>query len=98
MILACLASGPLPAVEPVAVETRTLAQVAVRPEISAPASCVSLNDSRISAEINARVVALPVRVGDVVEKDAKLAELDCVDYQLMARRAEASAGLRMVTL
>ncbi|MEH6357554.1 MAG: efflux RND transporter periplasmic adaptor subunit [Pseudomonadales bacterium] len=69
------------------VKVITLDQLAFYPQRSAPAQVVSLNEPVISAEIAARVTALSVRVGDVVEAGAELATLDCRNYQLAGRIA-----------
>ena len=77
------------------INTTTIADIAIYPERSAPATVVSLNESTISALIAAQVEALPVRVGDVVEKDSLLAKLDCADYRLSARESKANVdGLK----
>lgn len=83
----------LPAIagEPVPVSVRPLAEVAVYPEQRAPAEVVSQNDSRISAEISARIVELPVLVGQVVEQGALLARLNNIDYTLALQREQAAA-------
>ncbi len=56
---------------------------------SAPAEVVSRNESRLSAEITARVARIHAQVGEVVARDALLIELDCRDYRLRLRQAEA---------
>lgn len=48
---------------------------------SAPATVVSLNESRIAAELTARISTLSVKVGQVVEAGAELARLNCRTYQ-----------------
>ena len=52
---------------PVNVTTASLKQLLFIPEYSAPASTLSLNNSRIHAETSGRILALPVRVGDRIE-------------------------------
>ncbi len=82
------ASGEtLPAI-PVAAQP--LAELAVYPQFRAPASVVSDNDSRISAELSARIEAIPVRVGEVVKKGAVLVQLDRRDFELALAREEAA--------
>jgi RND family efflux transporter MFP subunit len=56
----------------------------MQPEISAAASVESLSDSRISAELNATIKTIPVRVGDIVAPGDILVQLDCSDYELRA--------------
>jgi RND family efflux transporter MFP subunit len=70
--------------------SRPLREVAIFPELSASAKVVSLNESRISAEIAARVERIPVEQGQVVEKGAVLANLDCQNYALAETSAAAA--------
>ena len=72
--------------EAVQVTARPASELLFHPERSAPAEVVPLNDARLSAEINARVLEIPVRVGDRVTAGELLVRLDCRDY---ASRAEA---------
>lgn len=76
---------------PVRVRTAKLAEIALYPERSAPATVLSLNEARFSAEVAARIVEIPVRVGEVVERDAVLARLDCRDFELQLRATDARA-------
>ncbi len=71
------------------VRATPLEQLLMPSEISAPATVVSLGDSRLSAEINALIAELPVRVGEIVEPGGVLARLDCGDYQLAMIELEA---------
>ncbi|UCD67149.1 MAG: efflux RND transporter periplasmic adaptor subunit [Betaproteobacteria bacterium] len=72
------------------VTTRSLGEVAVYPQREAFATVISLNDSRIAAEVTARIVEIPVEVGQVVKQGATLARLDSRDYALGAERAAAT--------
>ncbi len=72
------------------VKTAALAELAIYPERSAPATVVSLNESLISSRIQAQVTEIPVRVGDIVEQDSVLAKLDCADYRLASKEISAS--------
>lgn len=54
--------------EPIPVSLRPLSEVIVYPEQSAPATVRSLNESRLSAEINARIEAIEVKVGEAVRR------------------------------
>ncbi|MEM7026967.1 MAG: efflux RND transporter periplasmic adaptor subunit [Pseudomonadota bacterium] len=72
------------------VSTQTLAEVAIFPERSAPATVVSLNSTTVSSRIQAQVDALPVRVGDIVTQGNTLVKLDCTDYELAKKQIEAS--------
>ncbi len=74
---------------PTTVSVEELAELALYPTYSTPAEVVSLNDSRLSAQIQAVIKDIPVKVGQLVVRDAVLVELDCRDYQLALRQAEA---------
>jgi RND family efflux transporter MFP subunit len=76
------------------VTTRPLADVLIFPERSAPAAVESLNDADLSAEIAARIERIPARVGDEVQPDDVLVELDCRDYR--SRLAAEQATLRQL--
>lgn len=87
---ALLFAALLPAqAEPALVKTAVLSDVAIHPLRTAPATVVSLNATAISAQIPARVEQITVRVGDIVERGQLLAQLDCTDYALARREAEA---------
>ncbi|MEW7982905.1 MAG: efflux RND transporter periplasmic adaptor subunit [gamma proteobacterium symbiont of Phacoides pectinatus] len=58
------------------------------PRHSAPATTLSLNDSRIGAETAGRLLELPVQVGERVAHGDPLARLDCRENQLRRRQAE----------
>ncbi len=62
--------------------TAKLEDIAIYPQRSAPATVISLNETSVSSRIEAQVDAIPVRVGDVVDKGSILAKLDCTDYTL----------------
>lgn len=74
---------------PVSVRTQTMAEVAIYPESAAPAVVVSLNDAPISAQVDALVVDVPVRVGDTVKAGAMLVKLACRDFELEQSRLKA---------
>ncbi len=81
--------------EAIPVVAQPLAELAVYPQFRAPASVFSDNDSRISAEIGARIIEIPVRVGEVVKKGAVLARLERTDFELtLAREETALQALR----
>lgn len=67
-----------------------LRDVAIYPELAASAQVVSLNESRISAELAARVDRIPVEAGQTIEKGAVLANLDCRSYLLAETSAAAT--------
>jgi RND family efflux transporter MFP subunit len=79
----------LTAEELVSVKTATLAEIAIYPQRSAPATVISLNVTGVAAEIPAKIEVITVRVGDIVEKDQLLIELNCIDYKLEQAEAEA---------
>lgn len=72
-----------------AVTVVSLAEVRVHPVRSAPATVVSLNDSRISAEIGGTVEAITVRPGDTVQPGALLVRLDCRDHEIAVQQPKA---------
>lgn len=71
-------------------QARPLAEIALYPERTAQAQVVSLNESRIAAEISGRVVALPVEPGQRIARGALVARLDCTDHELAADSARAA--------
>lgn len=56
---------------------------------SVPASVISLQESRISAEIAANIEHIAVDVGDKVEKGDELARLDCREFTIRQEQAQA---------
>lgn len=89
-----------PAVKPPQAELsfRTFGDIAMHPRREAPAAVVSLNESRIAAEVAAVIVAMNAEAGQIVEKGAVLARLDARDSSLALERAaaaEASAKARL---
>ncbi|GAB4352861.1 MAG: efflux RND transporter periplasmic adaptor subunit [Gammaproteobacteria bacterium] len=78
------------AADPVPVSVKPLSELALYPRLEAPASVVSLNQSRLSAEIRAAVLEIPVKVGDPVARGDLLVRLDCRDYELNLRQARAA--------
>ena len=78
------------AAEPIPVRVQPFAELAIYPEQSAPATVVSDNHSRISAEIQARILDIPVRVGESVAKGALLVQLDPRDFELAVKRETAA--------
>lgn len=72
--------------EPAHVHARPLSELVEYRRHLAPATVLSLNESQISAEISARVVAVPVEVGDRVATGDDLVRLDDQD---LARAVEA---------
>lgn len=76
------------------VTTARLAEITFYPTYTAPATTVSLNESRISAEISAKISHIPVRVGDTVNQGDLLTKLDCQENNYRVTRAEA--GLKSI--
>lgn len=72
---------------PVSVER--LEALTLRPSQSAPASVIARNMPALASEIDARIEAIPVRVGDIVEAGTVVAKLDCRIYQSRLAAAEA---------
>ncbi len=87
LILLC---APVLAAPPVPIKTRALSEVAIHPQREAPAQAVSLNLAKLSAELSARIVSIPVEPGQRIAKGAVVAKLDCADIQLAAQRAQAA--------
>jgi RND family efflux transporter MFP subunit len=89
--LALLISSPsTPAQElPVKVRVATLESLQFRPHYTAPATTLSLFDSRISTRIQGRIAQMAVRVGDRVERGETLAVLECDSYLSEKKRAQA---------
>jgi len=67
---------------PLGVSTVTLSSVWIQPLKRASAEAISLNHAQISAQANGEVLKLAVEVGDAVEKDDVLVELDCRQSRL----------------
>jgi len=72
------------------VTTASLETLLIYPTRTAPASVVSSNDSRLSAEVSAVIERIPVEVGQIVEPDTPLVELEQTDIKLSVREAEAT--------
>ncbi len=71
---------------PVPVRTMAFSKLATVIGKSAPAMVISLNDTTISAEINAPILEIRHEVGDVVDKNTILAKLECDDYHIAHRQ------------
>ncbi len=79
---------------PVPVTLVPLKQIWFQPEYSAPATVVPLNKPKLAAEINARVLAISVQVGEAVEPGQVLVTLDCRDLE--SRLDQQQAQLRLL--
>lgn len=82
-----LSAWALPAL---AWEAKPLGEIALYPQRAAQAQVVSLNESRLAAELSARVVSLPVEPGQSIARGAVVARLDCRDYELAVQGARAA--------
>ncbi len=71
------------------VTVAALKQITIHPEFSVPATTLSINDSRISAETSGRILEIPVLVGDQVQQGQLLAQLDCRNNQARLQQARA---------
>jgi RND family efflux transporter MFP subunit len=91
-LLLLLTCAPAVAQQPAVVTVKPLVEVAIHPERDAAAQVVSLNESRIAAEIAGRIEAVPVEVGQRLERGAVVARLDCRDHELARGRAGAAAA------
>lgn len=60
------------------------------PQREAPASVLGKNETRLAAEVSARIVAMPVDAGDRVHKGQIVARLDARDAELALARADAA--------
>lgn len=76
--------------EPIPVSVQPLRELAIYPQLEAPATVVSLNRSQIGGEISATIESITVQVGDRVRKGDLLVQLDCTDFRLNQRQADAA--------
>lgn len=97
---AAWAQGSMPADAPAAaseaagapqrVQVRRFADLAIRPERSAPAAVIARNQARVAAEVAGTLRRWTVDVGEPVKRGALLAEIDPSDYRLARERAAAA--------
>jgi len=90
LFLLGVVSPSLQADEDRPVTTARLGDLVVAAERDAPAEVVSLNRATLSAELNARIVAIRAEVGERVKVGDILVELDCRDYTARAEQAAAA--------
>ena len=76
--------------QPVTVTTAAIGELRYLPLNSAPATTLSLNESRVSPRTPGFVTQIPVRVGDRINQGELLSELDCTTNLSLQREAEAS--------
>jgi RND family efflux transporter MFP subunit len=72
---------------------RPLAEIAIYPEFRAPATVVAQEEARIAAELSARIVAMPARVGVALARGAELVRLDDASFRIELERARAQVAL-----
>lgn len=82
-------SLPVFASEAIPVTTRPLSSIAIYPELDAPANVISTSNSRITAEVSARITSLDANIGEEVKKGQVLVHLEKADYQLAVEREQA---------
>ncbi len=90
LCLLTLLCSPAMAASPVAIKSLPLSEVAIYPQREASAQSVSLNLAKLSAELAARIDSIPVEPGQRIAQGAILAQLDCADTRIAARRAQAA--------
>lgn len=78
------------AAPPVPVKVRPLSELVFHPQREASAQAVSLNLSKLSAELAARIERIPVEPGQRIAKGAVVAQLECTDTEIAGRRAQAT--------
>ena len=88
LLLLAAPLGAVPEARPVIAQP--LSALMVLPERSASATCLSLNDSRISTEVAGTVSEIPIKVGDTVKRGDVIARLDNKDYRLDVAREQAA--------
>lgn len=86
-LLLCL---PALAAPPAGVSLRPLSALAVHPAREAPAQVVSLNQAKLSAELAARIVRIPVEPGQRIAQGTTVVELDCGDARIASERTQAA--------
>jgi len=73
----------------VQVSAAPVAEAVVYPGLTAQAQVTSRNISSMAAQLSARVTALPVEAGQKIAKGSVAARLDCRDYQIALKQAQA---------
>ena len=80
------------------VTTKKLTEVLFYPVRDAPATTLSLNDTRVSTELKGILKGISVRVGDSVKQGDVLASMDCEDYKIAVTQATAALTAQRATL
>lgn len=73
--------------------TGRLADISEHPMRSAPATALSLNNTTLSARIQASVDSIAVGVSEVVQSGDTLLQLDCTDYDLALQQAQSGVTI-----
>lgn len=96
--LLLLPSFGLVASEAIPVTTKKLQDVLFYPVRDAPATTLSLNDTRVSTELKGILKGINVRVGDSVKQGDVVANMDCEDYEIAVTQATAALTAQRATL
>lgn len=72
---------------------KPLSELVIYPMFRAAAQVVPHNESRLAAEVSARIEQMPARVGQAVKKGDVLVRLDARQYQLAADQAAGQVEL-----
>lgn len=83
------AEAPPAAPAPLAVGVAAYAELGFHPEREAPATVLGKNETRLAAEVSARIAAITADSGDVVKAGQVLVRLDAKDAELALARAAA---------
>jgi RND family efflux transporter MFP subunit len=98
LLIVALCAPQFAAAQMTTVRVQALDNLSVPYRRSAPAEVRSLNGPRLSAEIAARVISIPVRNGDIVNAGTLLVKLDCRDYVVRADVARERVRLADIQL
>lgn len=90
--IAFLAFGQDVIADPKLISAKMLSELQIDIVYSAAAEAVSLQSTTISAEIEARVIDIRAQTADEVPADSTLVRLDCRDYELQLKQAQAEAN------
>lgn len=85
------AQGDMPAMPPARVEIATAELREMAPVVEVPGTVVSLNDSRIAAEVEG-VLTWLANIGDAVDAGAQIARIDPRLLQIAVKRARANVA------
>ena len=78
--------------------TKKLADALFYPVRDAPATTLSLNDTRVSTELKGILKGIEVRVGDSVKKGDIVASMECEDYEITVIQATAALTAEQAAL